>query len=79
MRAAQPGGWPFFSPAWTELGAFETGLGPRWKDTAILVVSEFGRPARINGTTGTDHGNGAVAILAGGAIKGAVSSPMGLG
>jgi uncharacterized protein (DUF1501 family) len=52
------------------LEAFESGLGQQWKDTAILVVTEFGRTARINGTTGTDHGTGTVAILAGGAVKG---------
>jgi uncharacterized protein (DUF1501 family) len=50
--------------------AFEKGLGVRWKDTAIVVITEFGRTARINGTTGTDHGTGTVAFLAGGAIKG---------
>src|SRR5204863_4916731 len=48
---------------------FERVLGPIWKDTAIVVVTEFGRTARINGTTGTDHGTGTVAFLAGGAIK----------
>jgi uncharacterized protein (DUF1501 family) len=52
------------------LEAFETGLGAQWNDTAILIVTEFGRTARINGTTGTDHGTGTIAILAGGAIKG---------
>jgi uncharacterized protein (DUF1501 family) len=49
---------------------FELRLGPVWKDTAILVATEFGRTARINGTIGTDHGTGTVAFLAGGAIKG---------
>ena len=49
---------------------FERGLAPVWKDTAIVVVTEFGRTARINGTTGTDHGTGTIALLAGGAIKG---------
>src|SRR6185503_5498034 len=34
--------------------ALEKGLGDAWKDTAIAVVTEFGRTARINGTTGTD-------------------------
>ena len=52
------------------LEEFETGLGPRWQDTAIVIVTEFGRTARINGTTGTDHGTGTVAFLAGGAIRG---------
>lgn len=49
---------------------FEKGLGPRWKDTAIVVVTEFGRTARVNGTVGTDHGTGTVAFLVGGAVKG---------
>lgn len=50
--------------------AFETGLGTRWKETSIVAITEFGRTARINGTVGTDHGTGTVALLAGGAIKG---------
>jgi uncharacterized protein (DUF1501 family) len=49
---------------------FEKGLGDKWKDTAIAVVTEFGRTVKINGTIGTDHGTGTVALLAGGAIKG---------
>ena len=52
------------------LQAFETGLGDRWTDTTIAVVTEFGRTARINGTTGTDHGTGTMAFLAGGALRG---------
>ncbi|TPL89180.1 DUF1501 domain-containing protein [Mesorhizobium sp. B2-3-14] len=54
-------------------GAFEEfkkGLGERWKNTAIVTITEFGRTARINGTVGTDHGTGTVVLLAGGAIKG---------
>jgi uncharacterized protein (DUF1501 family) len=50
--------------------AFENGLGAAWKDTAIVAITEFGRTARINGTTGTDHGTGTVAFLAGGALAG---------
>jgi uncharacterized protein (DUF1501 family) len=52
------------------LAEFETGLGERWHDTVIVVATEFGRTARINGTEGTDHGTGTVALLAGGAVKG---------
>ena len=52
------------------IAAFETELGPRWKDTAIVAVTEFGRTVHINGTTGTDHGTATVAFLAGGALKG---------
>jgi uncharacterized protein (DUF1501 family) len=50
--------------------AFESGLGPRWRETVVVVVTEFGRTARINGTEGTDHGTGTIALLAGGAVKG---------
>jgi uncharacterized protein (DUF1501 family) len=52
------------------LAEFQSGLGERWRDTAIVVATEFGRTARINGTEGTDHGTGTIALLAGGAIKG---------
>lgn len=49
---------------------FETGLGDKWKDTALVVITEFGRTVKINGTVGTDHGTGTVALLAGGAVNG---------
>jgi uncharacterized protein (DUF1501 family) len=52
------------------LAEFQSGLGERWRDTAVVVATEFGRTARINGTEGTDHGTGTIALLAGGAIKG---------
>jgi uncharacterized protein (DUF1501 family) len=50
--------------------AIETGMGPAWRDTVVVVMTEFGRTARINGTDGTDHGTGTIALLAGGAVKG---------
>ena len=49
---------------------FEKALGPKWAQTVIVVVTEFGRTARVNGTIGTDHGTGTAAFLAGGALKG---------
>ena len=52
------------------LAAVETSMGEVWHETAVAVVTEFGRTAHINGTNGTDHGTGTVAFLAGGAIKG---------
>jgi uncharacterized protein (DUF1501 family) len=52
------------------LAEFESGLGERWRDTVVVVATEFGRTARINGTDGTDHGTGTIALLAGGAVKG---------
>jgi uncharacterized protein (DUF1501 family) len=45
-------------------------LGPIWSQTAVLVVTEFGRTAAMNGTRGTDHGTGSCAFLAGGAVRG---------
>ena len=50
--------------------AFQQTLGPAWNDTAILVVTEFGRTAAVNGTQGTDHGTGTMAFLVGGAVRG---------
>ncbi|MFB9952667.1 DUF1501 domain-containing protein [Rhizobium puerariae] len=41
-----------------------------WKKTVVLAMTEFGRTARENGTNGTDHGTGGLAVLAGGAIPG---------
>jgi uncharacterized protein (DUF1501 family) len=52
------------------IAAIETGMGPAWHDTVVAVVTEFGRTARINGSEGTDHGTGTIALLAGGAVKG---------
>ena len=45
-------------------------MGDAWHETVVTVVTEFGRTARINGTNGTDHGTGTIALLAGGALKG---------
>ncbi|MEI5666301.1 DUF1501 domain-containing protein [Bosea sp. CCNWLW174] len=52
------------------LATFESGLKTVWKDTVVMVVTEFGRTARVNGTVGTDHGTGTVAFLVGGAVRG---------
>lgn len=45
-------------------------LGPVWKKTAVLCLTEFGRTVRQNGSGGTDHGTGGAAIFAGGALNG---------
>ena len=52
------------------LAALKTGLGDVWQRTAVLVITEFGRTAHINGTGGTDHGTGTVAFVAGGQVAG---------
>ena len=41
-----------------------------WKTTAVVCVTEMGRRAYVNGTSGTDHGVASVAFLLGGAING---------
>ena len=52
------------------LRALKEQLGPAWGETAVLLATEFGRTAAINGTRGTDHGTGAAAFLVGGAVRG---------
>jgi uncharacterized protein (DUF1501 family) len=36
--------------------AFRTEMGPSWTSTVVVVMTEFGRTVRPNGTRGTDHG-----------------------
>jgi uncharacterized protein (DUF1501 family) len=52
------------------LATLSVELGSLWRQTAVLVVTEFGRTAAINGTRGTDHGTGGCAFLVGGAVRG---------
>lgn len=52
------------------LASLADGLGPVYKDTAVVVMSEFGRTVHENGDAGTDHGHGNVMWILGGGIKG---------
>jgi uncharacterized protein (DUF1501 family) len=52
------------------LDALSVGLGDAYKDTVIVVASEFGRTLRQNGNGGTDHGRGNVIWLLGGPVAG---------
>jgi uncharacterized protein (DUF1501 family) len=52
------------------LDALKTNLGDAWAQTAVLVMTEFGRTAHMNGNKGTDHGTGTVAFIAGGRVAG---------
>ncbi|HQT87067.1 MAG TPA: DUF1501 domain-containing protein [Acidiphilium sp.] len=52
------------------IATLKSALGPAWRQTTILIVTEFGRTARINGTHGTDHGTATIALLLGGAVAG---------
>jgi uncharacterized protein (DUF1501 family) len=53
------------------LAGFADEIGPAaWHDTAVVVISEFGRTFRENGDKGTDHGHGSVYWVMGGGING---------
>ena len=52
------------------LGAFAQAMGGAWRDTVVIVITEFGRTFRENGNRGTDHGHGTVYWVMGGAVRG---------
>ncbi len=52
------------------LAALAQELGSEWRNTVVVVVSEFGRTFRENGNKGTDHGHGSVYWVLGGSIRG---------
>jgi uncharacterized protein (DUF1501 family) len=52
------------------LAALKTSLGPSWHKTMVLVMTEFGRTAAMNGTRGTDHGTATAAFILGGSVNG---------
>jgi uncharacterized protein (DUF1501 family) len=52
------------------LAAFRADLDSHLERVVVLVMSEFGRTARENGTGGTDHGHGSVMLVLGGNVAG---------
>jgi uncharacterized protein (DUF1501 family) len=53
------------------LSGFSEEIGAAaWRDTIVVVISEFGRTFRENGDRGTDHGHGSVYWVMGGGING---------
>ena len=51
------------------LAGFADEMGePAWRNTVVMVISEFGRTMRENGNRGTDHGHGSVHWVLGGAL-----------
>ena len=51
------------------LAGFAEELGDTgWRNTVVIVVSEFGRTMRENGNRGTDHGHGSVHWVLGGSL-----------
>ena len=63
------------------LAAFSTDLGRLMDDVVVIVTTEFGRTAAVNGSAGTDHGSGYCMIVMGGGVRGgriygAVAGPL---
>lgn len=54
----------------TGIVTLKKGLSQHWRQTVVMVVSEFGRTAAENGSGGTDHGTGGLSLLLGGAVRG---------
>jgi uncharacterized protein (DUF1501 family) len=52
------------------LAGFAEEVGPAWRDTVVVTISEFGRTFRENGDHGTDHGHGSAYWVLGGGING---------
>ncbi len=50
--------------------ALKQSLGEAWPRTVVLVMTEFGRTVRMNGTKGTDHGTAGVCFVLGGKVAG---------
>ena len=50
------------------LMAFRADMGAAWPGTTVVVMTEFGRTARPNGTRGTDHGTGGAGFVLGTAV-----------
>jgi uncharacterized protein (DUF1501 family) len=52
------------------IASFSKEMGEAWRDTVVIVISEFGRTFRENGSRGTDHGHGSVYWVLGGSVRG---------
>jgi uncharacterized protein (DUF1501 family) len=75
------GGWDTHSQQTARLGrllpaldealaGLRESLSVHWATTKVLVMTEFGRSAAMNGSQGTDHGTAGVAFVAGGQVAG---------
>lgn len=52
------------------LAAFSQDLGGLMDDVVVMLVSEFGRTAFVNGSAGTDHGSAKAVFVMGGSVRG---------
>lgn len=73
-HVGQGGSTGYLSNRFEELGramaGFADEMGEQWRDTVVVVISEFGRTFRENGNRGTDHGHGTVYWVMGGNVRG---------
>jgi uncharacterized protein (DUF1501 family) len=60
----------YLKPLGRGLATLVQELQPIYRNTAIVVMSEFGRTVKENGNRGTDHGHANVMWVLGGGIKG---------
>ena len=44
---------------------FRDEMGPDWRESTVVIMTEFGRTARPNGTGGTDHGTAGAGFVIG--------------
>lgn len=70
----QGGANGYLAGRFDELGrgllGFSQEMGAMWRNTTVVVVSEFGRTFRQNGNRGTDHGHGTAYWVLGGSVRG---------
>jgi len=59
-----------YRPLGQALAAFATDLGGMLDDVVLMVTTEFGRTAAVNGAAGTDHGTGYAMMVLGGRVRG---------
>ena len=53
------------------IATLDEGLGPR-RDWLVVVMTEFGRTVKPNGSRGTDHGHGSTMFAAGPRVRGGI-------
>lgn len=52
-------------------------LGSLWKESMVLITTEFGRTVALNGTAGTDHGTASCMFALGGNLRSTGGSVLG--
>jgi len=72
-HVGQGGSTGYLAGRFDELGRGLAGFAEEmgeaaWRDTVVVVISEFGRTFRENGNGGTDHGHGTVYWVLGGGL-----------